>query len=123
MQKKTAQAVRCDVAVLGGGVSGVVAALAAARQGAHVLLVEREDFLGGVLVSGLGTLGFKDRAGNTVIGGIAQQVISLHRSKKRCVYIHLISLRCFHFGGIALHIFQQFFFLHPRHGEDQRGGL
>ena len=30
MQKKTAQAVRCDVAVLGGGVSGVVAALAAA---------------------------------------------------------------------------------------------
>ena len=31
MQKKTAQAVRCDVAVLGGGVSGVVAALAAAH--------------------------------------------------------------------------------------------
>ena len=75
MQKKTAQAVRCDVAVLGGGVSGVVAALAAARQGAHVLLVEREDFLGGVLVSGLGTLGFKDRAGNTVIGGIAQEIV------------------------------------------------
>ena len=75
MQKKAAQAVRCDVAVLGGGVSGVVAALAAARQGAHVLLVEREDFLGGVLVSGLGTLGFKDRAGNTVIGGIAQEIV------------------------------------------------
>ena len=95
MQKKTAQAVRCDVAVLGGGVSGVVAALAAARQGAHVLLVEREDFLGGVLVSGLGTLGFKDRAGNTVIGGIAQPnarhagAQSMSRSKqsyagKRC---------------------------------------
>lgn len=75
MQRETARTLRCDVAVIGGGVSGVAAALAAARCGRHVLLVEREEFLGGVAVSGLGELGFRDRAGNTMVGGIAQEVI------------------------------------------------
>lgn len=75
MQNETTQLLRRDVAVLGGGVSGIAAALAAARHGARVLLVEREDFLGGVAVSGLGILGFRDRAGETMTGGIAQELI------------------------------------------------
>lgn len=75
MRKEAAQNIRCDAAVLGGGVSGVVAAVAAARQGIRVLLVEREEFLGGVAVSGLGELGFRDRSGNTLVGGIAQELI------------------------------------------------
>lgn len=65
----------CDVAVIGGGVSGVAAALAAARRGASVYLVEWEEFLGGTAVSGLGILSYKDRAWDTVVGGIAQELI------------------------------------------------
>jgi hypothetical protein len=37
----------CDVLVCGGGPAGCAAALAAARQGASTLLVEREGYLGG----------------------------------------------------------------------------
>lgn len=42
-----------DVAVIGGGPSGVAAAVAAARAGARTLLVERYGFLGGDLTAGL----------------------------------------------------------------------
>lgn len=38
----------CDVLVLGGGAAGMAAALAAARQGARTLLVERAGMLGGM---------------------------------------------------------------------------
>ena len=38
-----------DVAVLGGGPAGMAAALAADEKGARVLLIEREDRLGGIL--------------------------------------------------------------------------
>lgn len=38
----------CDVLVLGGGSAGMAAAVAAARDGAQVLLVERCGFLGGM---------------------------------------------------------------------------
>ena len=43
----------CDIAVVGAGTSGVVAALAAARQGARVALVEATDRIGGVAIHGL----------------------------------------------------------------------
>ena len=42
-----------DVAVVGGGLAGVAAAIAASRAGASVLLVEKYGFLGGMTVSGL----------------------------------------------------------------------
>jgi hypothetical protein len=41
-----------DVVVAGGGTAGVVAALAAARDGARVLLIERGACLGGMLTTG-----------------------------------------------------------------------
>lgn len=43
----------CDVAVVGAGTAGVVAALAAARQGARVALVEATDRIGGLAIHGL----------------------------------------------------------------------
>ena len=42
---------KVDVLVVGGGTSGVAAAVAAARQGAVVMLVERYGFLGGTAVA------------------------------------------------------------------------
>jgi hypothetical protein len=41
-----------DVIVAGGGTAGVVAALAAARNGARVTLIERYGYLGGMLTAG-----------------------------------------------------------------------
>ena len=35
-----------DVAVVGGGISGCIAAIAAARYGANVILIERYGFFG-----------------------------------------------------------------------------
>ena len=41
-----------DVIVCGAGTSGVVAAIAAGRQGARVLLIERSFHVGGMLTEG-----------------------------------------------------------------------
>ena len=43
---------RYDVIVAGGGASGLVAAVAAARNGARTLLLEREGCLGGTATTG-----------------------------------------------------------------------
>lgn len=64
-----------DVIVMGAGPGGIPAAIAAARMGMSVLLVERNSYLGGLLVSGLPLLGYLDRSKNQVIGGIAQEIV------------------------------------------------
>ncbi|MBQ9132533.1 MAG: FAD-dependent oxidoreductase, partial [Clostridia bacterium] len=43
----------CDVLVVGGGVAGFSAAIAAARQGAKVILAEENGYLGGTATAGL----------------------------------------------------------------------
>ncbi len=45
---------KCDVVIVGAGVSGVPAAVAAARAGAKTLLLEQSNRLGGTMVAGLG---------------------------------------------------------------------
>ena len=69
------ETLRYDVAVIGGGPGGIPAAIAAARQGAKVLLVEKNGFLGGNMTIGLPLLGYLDKDGNTVIKGIAQELV------------------------------------------------
>ena len=64
-----------DMVVIGGGPGGIPAAIAAARRGKKVILVERNAFLGGAAASGLGILGYLDRNGNKALGGIAQELI------------------------------------------------
>ena len=69
------ETLRYDVAVIGGGPGGIPAAIAAARQGAKVLLVEKNGFLGGNMTIGLPLLGYLDKDGNTVIKGIALELV------------------------------------------------
>lgn len=64
-----------DIVVIGGGPGGIPAAVAAARRGHKVLLVERNSFLGGAATSGLGILGYLDRQGKRALGGIAQELM------------------------------------------------
>ena len=63
-----------DVVVVGGGVSGVVAAIASARNGANTLLIERYGFLGGTATAALVApmSPFHNRRGEQVLGGIPQ---------------------------------------------------
>ena len=73
-----------DVVVVGGGPGGIPAAIAAARQGAKVLLVERNGFLGGNMTIGLPLLAYLDKDGNQVIRGIAQEFIDRMRELNAC---------------------------------------
>jgi len=65
-----------DIIVIGGGPAGVTAAIAAARGGANVLLVERHGFLGGMLTAaGTGPM-MSFHAGKTqVVRGIPEEII------------------------------------------------
>lgn len=69
----------CDVLVVGGGVAGIAAALAAARQGASVLLLEKQFMLGGLATAGLVTiyLPLCDGQGHQVSFGIAEELFHL----------------------------------------------
>lgn len=66
-----------DLAVVGGGPSGVMAAIAGARNGARTLLVEQYGYLGGALTV-MGThpmMSFHNKAGRQLIGGLAQELV------------------------------------------------
>ena len=69
----------CDVLVAGGGVAGIAAALAAARQGAKVILLEKQFMLGGLATAGLITiyLPLCDGKGHQVSFGIAEELLRL----------------------------------------------
>src|SRR5262245_2616148 len=65
-----------EVLVIGGGSAGVSAAVAAARNGAEVILVERLGYLGGLATGGLIILllTLDDGRGRQVVGGLCQEV-------------------------------------------------
>ncbi|HML47517.1 MAG TPA: FAD-dependent oxidoreductase, partial [Clostridia bacterium] len=65
-----------DVLVVGGGVSGVCAAVASARNGAKTLLVERYGFCGGTLTNaGVGPMMTFHAGARQVVGGLAQEIV------------------------------------------------
>lgn len=65
----------CDVLVVGGGPGGLAAAVAAARNGADTLLVERYGFLGGMATAGLVNPYMTYWAGEEqIINGIHQEI-------------------------------------------------
>src|SRR5262245_38012589 len=65
-----------DVLVVGGGSAGVAAAIAAARDGADVLLAERYGSLGGLATGGLIVLllTLDDGRGRQVVAGLCQEL-------------------------------------------------
>ncbi|MBI5289968.1 MAG: FAD-dependent oxidoreductase [Chloroflexi bacterium] len=67
----------CDVLVVGGGAAGMSAAIAAARQGADTILVERYGYLGGLASGGLIVLllTLDDGDGHQVIAGQCQELV------------------------------------------------
>ncbi|MHC4756331.1 MAG: FAD-dependent oxidoreductase, partial [Planctomycetota bacterium] len=72
-----------DVVVVGGGTAGAVAAMAAARQGAKTMLIERKGYTGGTVTEGGTALhsfynlwkAFPGVKKTQVVRGIAQQII------------------------------------------------
>ncbi|MFA6714883.1 MAG: FAD-dependent oxidoreductase [Victivallaceae bacterium] len=68
-----------DVVVVGGGIAGVAAAVAAARNGAQTCLLEKEYALGGLATLGLVTayLPLCDGMGNIVSSGLAEELLLL----------------------------------------------
>jgi hypothetical protein len=61
---------RADVVVYGGTPAGIVAAVAAAREGATVILVEPGHHLGGMVAGGLGAT---DHGNTNTVGGITRE--------------------------------------------------
>lgn len=72
-----------DIAVVGGGIAGVAAALAAARQGKRVVLFEKMFGLGGLATLGLVTiyLPICDGNGTQICYGIAEELLKLSISE------------------------------------------
>ncbi len=64
-----------DILVIGGGPSGIMAALAAAEDGLNVMLIESRSFVGGNMTIGLPILGFLGQKGNQIIKGLPQKLI------------------------------------------------
>jgi hypothetical protein len=78
----------CDVLVVGGGSAGLSAAIAATRQGADVILVERYGYLGGLASGGLIVLllTLDDGAGRQVVAGLCQELVERLESRNACFY-------------------------------------
>jgi FAD dependent oxidoreductase len=66
-----------DVVVIGGGVAGVAAAVAAARNSVSVCLLDKESSLGGLATLGNVTTWLPICDGRQVIGGLGEELLKL----------------------------------------------
>ncbi len=64
-----------DIAVIGGGPSGLATAITAAREGKKVAIFEKNSFLGGAMAIGLSPLGFWAQDGRECIAGFGKEFI------------------------------------------------
>jgi len=64
-----------DVVVIGGGTTGVCAAVAAARGGAKVAVVDSNGFLGGNACNGMAWYGFHSLDFTQVVAGVPYETI------------------------------------------------
>jgi len=76
-----------DVLIVGGGSAGFSAAVAAARNGADVLLLERFSYIGGLATGGLIILllTMDDGAGRQAVGGLCQEIVG-RMERRNAVY-------------------------------------
>jgi len=84
--QKTPVVVETDVVVVGGGPAGQAAAVAAARAGAEVTLLERYGYLGGLASGGM-VLVLDDLCAEreVSVGGLALEIIDRMRRIGACV--------------------------------------
>lgn len=77
-----------DVVVAGGGSAGIGAAVAASREGATVMLVERYGSVGGMATGGLIILllTMDDGRGKQLVGGICQELIDAMKLRNAVFY-------------------------------------
>ena len=83
MGAESGAAKQTDVAVIGGTPAGVAAAIAAARAGLDVVLVEPSRHLGGLMTSGLGATDIRP---NESVGGIFRRFVGLVREHYASTY-------------------------------------
>ena len=84
----------CDVCVIGGSCTGVFAAVAAARLGARVALVELNGFFGGVATASLVNIwhSLHDRSGKQqIIAGLTAEVIERLRLRDAVTGAHVLN--------------------------------
>ena len=83
MGAESGAAKQTDVAVIGGTPAGIGAAIAAAREGLNVVLVEPSQHLGGLMTNGLGATDIRP---NESVGGIFRQFVGLVREHYASTY-------------------------------------
>ncbi len=77
MEDSVSEKIKYDIVVCGAGVAGIASAIAAARLGKRVALIEKQCLIGGLATSGLIYiyLPLCDGRGKQLIGGIADEMI------------------------------------------------
>ena len=83
MRAKSGATKHTDIAVIGGTPAGIAAAIAAARAGLDVVLVESSQHLGGLMTSGLGATDIRP---NESVGGIFRRFVGLVREHYASTY-------------------------------------
>ena len=83
MRAESGATKQTDVAVIGGTPAGIAAAIAAARGGLDVVLVESSQHLGGLMTSGLGATDIRP---NESVGGIFRRFVGLVREHYASTY-------------------------------------